>query len=44
MEVLRKLLSMTSAKDAVYKRLSTGVVTRTIGNTIEVITDGHRRY
>ena len=44
MEVLRKLLSKTSAKDAVYKTLSTGVVTRTIGNTIEVITDGRRSY
>lgn len=44
MEVLRKLLSMTSAKDAVYKRLSTGVITKIVGNTVTVIQDGHRRY
>lgn len=44
MVVLDKIRKKTSAKDAVYKTLKTGVVTKITGNRIEVINDGHRSY
>jgi hypothetical protein len=43
MKVLKKILNNATAKPK-YKTLSTGVVTKIVGNTVTVIQDGHRSY